>query len=78
MFPRLIPEEGEPDRSARSAFSKILGRYDGCIVGQHRFAIEGKGHRRRFLLQRITGATPAAAGAVDMVGTVTEVPATLF
>jgi len=64
LFLRLIPEEGEPDRSGRTAFSRILGRYNGCVVGRHRFVIEGKGHSRRFLFQRITPDT------VDMISTI--------
>jgi hypothetical protein len=53
LFPRLIPEEGDLDRASRSAFSKLLARYDQCAIGSCRFAINGKGHNRRFYVYQI-------------------------
>jgi hypothetical protein len=53
LFPRLIPTDGEMDRPEKSTFSKILQRYDRRIVGSRRFSIVGKGHGRRYQVQRL-------------------------
>lgn len=53
LFTRLLPEEGEPDRSARSALSKVLTRFHKCTLGTYQFAVDGKGHQRRFRIERI-------------------------
>lgn len=39
--------------SARSLLGKMLGRYDRRTVGDHRFIIEGKGHKRRYRLETV-------------------------
>jgi hypothetical protein len=53
LFTRLLPEEGEPDRSVRSAFSKLLSRYHKCSLGNLQFNVDGKGHQRRFRIEQI-------------------------
>jgi hypothetical protein len=45
--------EDEMTRSQRSAWGKVLARYRDRAVGEHRFFIEGEGHNRRFLVERI-------------------------
>ena len=49
LFERLIGNEGELKPSEKSAFGKLLKRYDRRIFsGNKRFVVEGKGHSRRF------------------------------
>jgi hypothetical protein len=49
LFERLIGNEGELKPSDKSAFGKLLKRYDRRIfAGSKRFVVEGKGHSRRF------------------------------
>lgn len=54
LFTRLIPEEGDLERSSRSALSKLLTRFDRCALGGWRFSIQGSGRNRRFRVERIT------------------------
>ncbi len=53
LFVHFIPDEGDLDRSARTAFSKLLRRYERCVLGQWRFHAQGNGHTRRFRVQPI-------------------------
>jgi hypothetical protein len=49
LFERLIGNEGDLKPSDKSAFGKLLKRYDRRIFGGcNRFVVEGKGHSRRF------------------------------
>jgi hypothetical protein len=41
----------EMDRRAKSAFSKLLGRYDHRLVGDYRFLVDGKGRERRYAVE---------------------------
>jgi hypothetical protein len=51
LFERLIGNEGDLKPSDKSAFGKLLKRYDRRIFGGcNRFVVEGKGHSRRFYL----------------------------
>ena len=49
LFERIIGGDGELKPADKSAFGKLLARYDrrvfgGCI----RFVVDGRGHSRRF------------------------------
>ena len=59
LFERLLAGEAELRPTDKSAFGKLLKRYDGRIFRDgKRFTVEGKGHSRRFMA--VTGAaTPA-------------------
>ncbi|MDA7934826.1 hypothetical protein N9B65_07270 [Akkermansiaceae bacterium] len=47
-------DDGTLSRKARSAFPKALKPYDGRTVAQgKRFKIEGKGHSKRYLIQKV-------------------------
>jgi hypothetical protein len=49
LFERLIGNDGELKPSDKSAFGKLLKRYDRRIFGGcKRFVVDGKGHSRRF------------------------------
>jgi hypothetical protein len=51
LFQRVLPDEGEPDRAQRSAFSRLLARYDRTRFAAGQFHIDGKGHQRRFRVE---------------------------
>ena len=51
LFARVLADQGEPDRSQRSAFSRMLVRYHKCTFENARFFVEGKGHQRRFRVE---------------------------
>lgn len=51
LFTRVLPDQGEPDRSQRSAFSRMLTRYNRCRFENARFFVDGKGHQRRFRIE---------------------------
>ncbi|MCL4181699.1 MAG: hypothetical protein KJ072_28680, partial [Verrucomicrobia bacterium] len=51
LFARVLPDQGEPDRSQRSAFSRMLTRYHKCTFENTRFFIDGKGHQRRYRVE---------------------------
>jgi hypothetical protein len=49
LFERLLPGEGDLKPNDKSAFGKLLKRYDLRIFrDRKRFVVEGKGHKRRF------------------------------
>jgi hypothetical protein len=49
LFERLLPGEEDLKPNVKSAFGKLLKRYDGRIFADRkRFVVEGKGHKRRF------------------------------
>lgn len=54
LFERIIGAEGTLDNKQRTAFGKLLGRYDGRLVGECRFSVMGKGHARRFRFERVS------------------------
>jgi Bifunctional DNA primase/polymerase, N-terminal/Primase C terminal 1 (PriCT-1) len=49
VFPHLVGDsEAEMSPKLRSAFGKMLGRYNDRLIGGLRFLIEGEGHGRRY------------------------------
>ena len=49
LFERLIGSDGELKPGDKSAFGKLLARYDRRLFGGcNRFVVDGKGHSRRF------------------------------
>ena len=48
VFPLLTGDANGMTTAQRSAFGKLLGRYDARFVGDRRFRITGKGHQRRY------------------------------
>ena len=49
LFERLIGSEGDLKPADKSAFGKLLARYDRRLFGGcNRFVVDGKGHSRRF------------------------------
>jgi len=53
-FETIIGTEGELKHVERSRMAKLLARYDCRLVGDHRFVIAGKGHGRKFRVDRVT------------------------
>ena len=53
LFGRVLPEEGEPDRAQRSAFSRMLTRYHRTRFAAGQFHVDGKGHQRRFRVEQV-------------------------
>jgi hypothetical protein len=52
LFETAIGADGEElGRREKSAFSKLLGRYDRRLVLNHRFIVEGKGKTRRYKVE---------------------------
>jgi len=49
LFERLIGGDGELKPADKSAFGKLVKRYDRRVFGGHlRFVVDGKGHSRSF------------------------------
>jgi len=46
-------EDGKIDRPERTAFSRLLTRYDRRLVLGLRFLVEGKGRARRYRVERV-------------------------
>jgi hypothetical protein len=60
LFTNIIGESGDDlGRREKSAFGRLLARYDNRLVSDWRFIVEGKGHARRYRIQPLHG---------DMVG----------
>lgn len=56
LFEHLIGTGGEElGRREKSAFSKMLGRYDRRLVLKHRFIVEGKGKTRLYKVENGNG-----------------------
>jgi hypothetical protein len=53
LFERLIPEQTELDQKARATFAGVLKSFDRRLVGDFRFTLVGKGHDRRFEVERL-------------------------
>jgi hypothetical protein len=53
LFERVLGTEGDLDRKQKSAFSKLLKRYDRRIIHDCRFTLEGEGHGRRYKFENI-------------------------
>jgi hypothetical protein len=51
LFDWIIPPDGDLEIKAKSAFGKLLARYDRRLVNGYRFTLEGKGHSRRFKVE---------------------------
>lgn len=52
LFEAIIGADGEePGRREKSAFGKLLGRYDRRLVLNHRFVVVGKGKTRRYKVE---------------------------
>jgi hypothetical protein len=52
LFESLIGTEAEDlNRREKSAFSKLLGRYDRRMVLAHRFLVKGKGRTRKYVVE---------------------------
>lgn len=51
VFVNLV--EGIMDNAHRRALSYVLSRYDKRAVGEHRFLIEGRGHQRRYRVEKM-------------------------
>lgn len=49
--------EEEMDRSQRSAFGKVLARFNNRMLGDRTFFIDGSGHNRRFFVAAANGKT---------------------
>lgn len=52
LFENIIPENGELDNRQRSTLGKLLRTYNGRFIGNCRFHIDGKGHNRKFRVER--------------------------
>jgi hypothetical protein len=53
-FDSLLGEDaGEVGRRERSAFGRLLGRYERRLVGTWRFSLTGEGHKRRYLAEPV-------------------------
>jgi hypothetical protein len=52
LFSRLIPEIGEIEIKSRGVLSKLFKSYDRRLMGEHRFTVIGKGHSRKFQVER--------------------------
>jgi len=56
IFTGLIgSSDTDMDRAQRSAFGRLLTRYNDRTVGDFRFSIDGTGHARRFFVQQQKG-----------------------
>lgn len=51
LFEWCVPPEGELDTKSKATLGKLLKSYDRRLIGGFRFALEGKGHARRFKVE---------------------------
>lgn len=56
---------GELTNASRVTLARLLGRYDHRLVNNHRFVIEGKGHKRHYRVE--TGESDARSHALHAV-----------
>jgi hypothetical protein len=55
VFTGLVGDSDlDMERAHRSAFGKMLARYDNRLVGNRRFVVEGKGHQRRYIVDEVS------------------------
>jgi len=67
LFERIIGNEGDLKPSDKSAFGKLLKRYDRRVFcGSKRFVVDGKGHSRRFYAVDEAQATHSQHGEHDV------------
>src|SRR4029077_10727928 len=68
LLERLIGSEGDLRPSDKSAFGKLLKRYDRRIFGDRkRFVVDGKGHSRRFYAVNEVQAAHGQHGEHDVI-----------
>jgi hypothetical protein len=73
LFERLLSSEGDLKPSDKSAFGKLLKRYDRRVFGDgRRFVVDGKGHSRRFLVLTEAEGRPARSQGQQGVSTAEE------
>jgi hypothetical protein len=51
LFDWCIPPDGDLDTKSKATLGKLLKSYDRRLIGGFRFALEGKGHARRFKVE---------------------------
>lgn len=54
LFEWILPEHGDMDSKSKSSFSKLIVKYDGRLIGQFRWKVSGKGHKRQYELTKVT------------------------
>ena len=63
LFERIIGTDGDLKPAEKSSFGKLLKRYDQrCFTGGRRFVVDGKGHKRVFLVVSVTANTHGRHG----------------
>ena len=54
LFENIIGmDNGELGRREKTTFSRLLARYDRRTVLNYRFSLDGKGHSRRYRVERL-------------------------
>jgi hypothetical protein len=53
LFPRVVADGQELDARGKATLGALFKRYNGRLVGDHRFRVTGKGRGRRFEVEEI-------------------------
>jgi hypothetical protein len=63
LFEHIIPTEGKLGGKERSTLGRLLQRYSGRQVGEHRFVMEGSGHSKKYRVEPVAVGEAAASEA---------------